>query len=190
MITVTYLSPLRVCRHTCSSTPRTRTPSKRFGSLIRTRLPSASTALLAVFQTPRGPRRPGPWSGAGPRSLPTPTAIHAATASLAVRPPAWCLGATHDNSPCTGSGARRSPSTVGRHPSGSCAKRHVVTGDPLAATAPAPAISSDDPAREHRPIGLDPLPDRYQAELIKPAERGQVAAKVLWDTSRSFKWTA
>ena len=50
MITVTYLSPLRVCRHTCSSTPTTATPSNRAGSLIRTRLPSARTASLAVFQ--------------------------------------------------------------------------------------------------------------------------------------------
>ena len=32
------------CRHTCSSTPSTWTPSKRCGSLMRTRLPSANTA--------------------------------------------------------------------------------------------------------------------------------------------------
>ena len=49
MITVTYLSPRRVCRHTCSSTPITATPSNRAGSSIRTRLPSARTASLAVF---------------------------------------------------------------------------------------------------------------------------------------------
>ena len=33
MITVTYLSPRRVCRQTCSSTPITLTPSNRGGSL-------------------------------------------------------------------------------------------------------------------------------------------------------------
>ena len=55
MITVTYLSPWRVCRHTCSSTPSTRTPSKRWGSLISTRLPSASTASLAVFHDTANP---------------------------------------------------------------------------------------------------------------------------------------
>ena len=48
MITVTNLSPLRVCRHACSSTPITRTPSNRAGSEINTRRPSASTASLAV----------------------------------------------------------------------------------------------------------------------------------------------
>ncbi len=57
-MTVTYLSPRRVCRQTCSSTPITRTPSKRAGSLIRTRRPSARTASLAVFHaTPRASAR-------------------------------------------------------------------------------------------------------------------------------------
>lgn len=54
MMTVTYLSPCLVCRQTCSSTPMTFTPSNRLGSSISTRLPSARTALLAVFhETPR-----------------------------------------------------------------------------------------------------------------------------------------
>ena len=48
MLTVTYLSPLRVCRQRCSSTPRSRTPSKRAGSPIRTRRPWDRTASLAV----------------------------------------------------------------------------------------------------------------------------------------------
>ena len=38
-MTVTYLSPRRVCRHTCSSTPMTLTPSKRVGSSISSRCP-------------------------------------------------------------------------------------------------------------------------------------------------------
>ena len=51
---VTYLSPYGVWRHTCSSTPMTRTPLHRAGSLISRRAPSARTAVLAVFQdTPR-----------------------------------------------------------------------------------------------------------------------------------------
>lgn len=41
---------------------------------------------------------------------------------------------------------------------------------------PAPVVRRDDPARDHRPIGLEQLLDRYQAELIKSAERGQVRA--------------
>jgi hypothetical protein len=54
MMTVTYLSPRRVCRQTCSSTPIIRTPSKRAGSLIRTRRLSARTASLAVFHATDG----------------------------------------------------------------------------------------------------------------------------------------
>ena len=50
------------------------------------------------------------------------------------------------------------------------------TGDTPAATPAAPAVRFDDPARDHRPIGLEQLPDRYQAELIKSAELGQVRA--------------
>jgi hypothetical protein len=54
MITVTYLSPRRVCRQTCSSTPITATPLNRPGSSINTRLPSARIALFAVCQdTPK-----------------------------------------------------------------------------------------------------------------------------------------
>ena len=56
MMTVTYLSPVRVWRQTCSSTPITRTPSKRDGSEINSRLPSASTASFAVSHaTPSAP---------------------------------------------------------------------------------------------------------------------------------------
>ncbi len=49
MITVTNRSPWRARRHTCSSTPSTATPSKRPGSLIKTRRPSSSTAVFAQF---------------------------------------------------------------------------------------------------------------------------------------------
>ena len=50
MITVTNLSPRLVCRHTCSSTPIVVTPSKRCSSSMRTRRPSARTAVLAQSQ--------------------------------------------------------------------------------------------------------------------------------------------
>ena len=47
--TVTYLSPYGVWRHTCSSTPMTRTPSHRAGSLISRRAPSVRTAVLVAL---------------------------------------------------------------------------------------------------------------------------------------------
>jgi len=52
-----------VWRHTCSSTPMTRTPSNRAGSLISERSPSARTAVLAALlgHAPRGwEMRPSP----------------------------------------------------------------------------------------------------------------------------------
>ena len=56
MITVTYLSPRRVCRHTCSSTPIDRARRRTgAGSSISTRLPSARTASLAVFHATPSP---------------------------------------------------------------------------------------------------------------------------------------
>src|SRR5690606_4213334 len=55
MTTVTYLSPFLVCRQACSSTPTTRTPSRRAGSAISSRCPSARTASLAVFQDTASP---------------------------------------------------------------------------------------------------------------------------------------
>lgn len=60
MITVTYLSPWRVCLHTSSSTPMTLTPSKRFGSSIGTGRYSATRATVRgqaddAFQRPAKP---------------------------------------------------------------------------------------------------------------------------------------
>jgi hypothetical protein len=49
MITVTYVSPRRVCRRTSSSTPITLTPSKRWTSSMSRRLPPVRTASSAVF---------------------------------------------------------------------------------------------------------------------------------------------
>lgn len=55
VVTENDLSPRRVCLHTCSSTPIVVTPSKRCSSSIRTRLPSARTASLAVSQATPSP---------------------------------------------------------------------------------------------------------------------------------------
>ena len=107
MMTVTYLSPRRVCRQTCSSTPITATPSNRAGSAIRTRLAFGQHRVVGgVPRHPQRLRRSGPRSGVGTQWLPAPTADRAATTWPAVRPPRRCLGATHGRNPHTGSGAR------------------------------------------------------------------------------------
>jgi hypothetical protein len=41
---------------------------------------------------------------------------------------------------------------------------------------PTTGVVGDDPARQHRPIRLDPLPDGHEAERVETSERGQVRA--------------
>lgn len=38
----------------------------------------------------------------------------------------------------------------------------------------APPLRLDDPALQHRPLGLEALPDCFKAELVQAAERGQI----------------
>ncbi len=51
---------------------------------------------------------------------------------------------------------------------------HGVAWRAFAATATAPLVRFDDPAREHRAVGLKTLARGYEAELVESAERGQV----------------
>jgi hypothetical protein len=171
------------------------TPSNRPGSSISTRLPLARTASLAVFHATRDPPRPGQQSGAGPPGLPAPTATRAATASPAARPRGWCLGATRAHNHCTGSGA---PSGAGSWDASPAAR--APTAGPRSrerslrshtADTTIGVVGTDDPARQHRTVGLKPLPDDFEAELVRAGESGQVRAgqaKVTSDTSRSFGW--
>jgi hypothetical protein len=53
---------------------------------------------------------------------------------------------------------------------------HAVANGPFAATPPTPAIGvigTDDPARQHRTVGLKPLPDDFEAALVQAGESGQ-----------------
>jgi hypothetical protein len=54
--------------------------------------------------------------------------------------------------------------------------QHGVARNALAAAAVAPVIGLDDPAGQHRPIRVKPLPDHDETQLIKAAERRQVRA--------------
>lgn len=49
-----------------------------------------------------------------------------------------------------------------------------VTHDALSTTLPAPRIRIDQSALDHRPIGLESLPDGFEAELVETTERGQI----------------
>ena len=106
-MTVTNLSPYGVWRHTCSSTPMTRTPSHRVGSLISERSASARTAVLAAL-----PGHSQSLGDARHRQMMNDHAPPAPSAPLSVR--AWRADrlldsypdATRENTPGTGSGAR------------------------------------------------------------------------------------
>ena len=52
--------------------------------------------------------------------------------------------------------------------------RHSVPRDPFSTTLATPRVIVDDTALQHRPIGLEMLPDGFEAELVEAAERGQV----------------
>ncbi len=105
MTTVTNRSPRRVCRQQCSSTPMTATPSRRPGSSISTRPPSASTASFAVFHATPRPSATGHGqvlahdAGRCP-PLPAPGPLRPGLGH-----PGGCPAATHAHSRCTGSGA-------------------------------------------------------------------------------------
>jgi len=53
---------------------------------------------------------------------------------------------------------------------------HRVASGPFAAAAPAPTVRLDDAACQHRSLRLKTLSGDFQAELVEPAERGQVGA--------------
>jgi hypothetical protein len=53
---------------------------------------------------------------------------------------------------------------------------HRVPGRALAFAATTPFVGLDNPAPESRPIGLQPLREHFEPEIIKTSERGQVRA--------------
>ena len=54
--------------------------------------------------------------------------------------------------------------------------RHRVPGRSLTPAAATPPIPGDDPRGQDRTIPIESLSDHFKAELVEPAERGQVKA--------------
>ncbi len=148
IITVTYLSPRRVCRQTCSSTPMTLTPSNRRGSAISTRRPSASTASLAVFhETPR------------PSAILATVRCWQTSAVNAHRNPPLdrrALGSAAADRSCRHTCPQLSQRyrrtltkrIVGRQPNGSCASRRVVESRGRPCSPQRPHLSSRSMIRQ------------------------------------------
>jgi hypothetical protein len=53
---------------------------------------------------------------------------------------------------------------------------HGVTLTSFAAAPSAPLVGLDDPASQHSTVGFEALAGDDKAELVEPAERGQVRA--------------
>lgn len=129
-MTVTYLLPLGVWRHRCSSTPMTSTPSKRWGSLSRVRSARSTMGVISrVQEIPRTVATPDTDPSSTPRArIPQSTADHVSLERLAARRPASCLHTPrHDPH-----AKRRTPATssVGRHPTGRWARLRTTVPTP------------------------------------------------------------
>ena len=177
-MTVTYLSPYGVCRHTCSSTPMTRTPSHRAGSLISRRTPSAKTAAFAAL--------PGHAKGLGDarhrqmvdhqaRQRPA----HRRTRELGTR-----IGRlTHVLRPHVSTRLAPVAAHAHMHDRGAPAvgymrqaPDHRVTRNALAPAASAPPILTSNPASQHCMVCLNALTRHLQPQAIKARERAQIRA--------------
>ena len=177
-MTVTYLSPYGVWRHTCSSTPMTRTPSNRVGSLISRRAPSARTAVLAALpghaqalgearhrhmmndharQCPahRCARELGAQSGRLAHAL----APHVSTRLAPVAANAH----VHDRGTPPAGLVRQAPD-------------HRVTRNALAPAALTPPILSSNTACQHCMACLNALTRHLQPQVIQARERAQIRA--------------
>lgn len=159
MMTVTYLSPLRVCRQQCSSTPITSTPSRRPGWLISTVVPTSVTAVFAVPQLIiKDPRDTADW-----RMIEN---------DLTQGPPVRCpdqlrSGTRHRHQRVPPQAAATSASETGHHdvqPGRFAAQRQVgeptlyLVVDPAGGTASrAPVINACQRANQDRLVGPDLL---------------------------------
>ena len=164
-MTVTYLSPSGVWRHTCSSTPMTRTPSNLAGSLISRRWPSARTAVLAAL--------PGHAQGLGDarhrymmNDQPSERPTHRCARELGAR-----IGRlAHILAPHMG--ALRAPVATHAHvqdrgtPPGRLVRQapdHRVTSHALAPTLSTPPILTHYLAGQDGPIASDTLTHHFQS---------------------------
>ena len=151
-MTVTFWSPRRVWRHTCSSTPITRTPSNRPDPRSAPAGFRPAPRCWRYTMRPRVLRLPGLRSSVGTQWLPSPTAYRGATARSAAQQRHYCPSARHDGSRRTGA-ADPHNKDGGRHPNDSWASVLVT----VSRTAlPRHTVGTIDPRRrpdtEARPV--------------------------------------
>ena len=176
MITVTYLSPRRVCRHTCSSTPITFTPVEPAG--IGDQHAAALGQHRAVRRVPRDTKS---LCDSGDREVLTHDALQRPSQCPTGEPgprlrcPAGVLP-PHMPAPVAAVPADRDqqdrrapPQRFVRQPPHRGVPR---TARPAASSAP--LISVHDPALQHRPVRFQELSHDPQAQPVQPGERGHI----------------
>ena len=177
-ITVTYLSPCGVWRYTCLSTPMTRTPSNRVGSLISRRAPSARTAVLAAL--------PGHAQGLGD-ACHCQMVDHQARQRPAHRRPRELRArvgrlthvlAPHVSTRLAAVAAHAHAQDCGTPPAGYVrqAPDHRVTRLALASAASAPPVLTSNTASQHCMVWPNALTRHLQPQAIQACERAQVRA--------------
>ena len=179
MITVTYLSPRRVWRQTCSSTPMT-CDAVEAGRVVDEDPPALGQDGV-VGGVPRHRQRLGdPRDREVLDDQPSSAQRNARRDSFA-RGSAAAAGVLAPHVPAAGAPVaadrdqqrRRSPAQrLVRQPAG-----HAVARRAFAAAAPAPLVRARRPGRRAPPVRFETLPDDLEAELVEAAERGQVRAR-------------
>ena len=177
-MTVTYLSPYGVWRHTCSSTPMTRTPSHRAGSLISRRAPSLRTVVLAAL--------PGHAQSLGDarhrhmmNDQPSERPAHRRTRELGARIGRLTHILTpHVSTPLTPVAAHAHMHNRGTPPVRLVrqAPDHRVTSHALAPAASTPPILTNNAARQHCTVWPNALTRHLQPQAIQARERAQIRA--------------
>ena len=172
------MSPYGVWRHTCSSTPMTRTPSNRVGSLISERSPSARTAVLAALpghSQSLGDARHRHMTNNHARQRPA----HRCTRELRAR-----IGrltrvlAPHVSTLLAPVAAHAHMQDRGAPPAGLMrqAPDHRVTTNALTPAAATPPILTNNTARQHCMVWLNALTRHLHPQAIQTRERAQVGA--------------
>lgn len=168
MITVTYLSPRRVCRQTCSSAPMIFTPLKRTRSTMSTRHPSAKTAWFAVFHEAPSPSA----TRATVRCWPT----MPSSAQRSPRRENFVLGQAAFDVFCRHTCPHTDQQCGGPPTEGFMDKLpgHRVPRNALAAALRTPRIRFRNTAGNLSTITSQELPRRFKTKIIKAAESSQV----------------
>lgn len=173
MITVTYLSPRRVWRHTCSSTPMALTPSKRRRSGLACLRPGRRRWRCSARR--RGLGDPSDAQVADRQGLQRPG--HSAVGELRARlrrtagvltPHVNAAGASVAADRDLQRGGAPPQRLVGQPPN------NGVSREALAAAPSAPPIRLGHSTGQDSTLGLQALPRGLEPELVQAAERRQV----------------